>query len=441
MIDKFIITKMADVENEWKSRFRRTVRITLDVAGRPYSRGDFVRRVTDTTGLSSLEAVGPTQQSHIWELTFATPLQQTQFLSAGDFDVRGHAAKVSGADSTTVKVRLHWIPYYVSNELFVNMFERHGMKVVASEFEKSTVKGLEHVSTGIRCLTLRTDKVAEIPHVVSFRDGEREMEALITMTGRLPRCLRCNQNGHVRNKCTAPFCYRCRRFGHKKTDATCTGRSYSNATAGGSKLPYGVPEEEEIESEEVPSGTAPAEPGPCEPDVDIDDPATSTTDTNTDANASTELEEAVGRRLEEGCAPTSMPAKDDDVPETPSAEPSEDSAFVAPPSLPISASTGAPTNDGNLVLHGKRSRNLSSASQSSFDGDVSDTSVESSQPSSLSSTAPRPSKPEGIRPPKSGRGNTSTKKSDDLDASCFLRTQTRPVVVSSKPRKKVADKD
>ena len=247
---------MSGVESEWKSRFRRTVRVTLDVAGRPYSRGDFVRRVTDTTGLAALEAVGPTQQSHVWELTFATPLQQTQFLSAGDFDVRGHSAQVSGADSSTVKVRLHWIPYYVSNEPFINMFERHGMKVVADEFEPSKVKGLEHVRTGIRCLTLRTDKVAEIPHIVPLRHGDREMEALITMTGRLPRCLRCNQSGHVRNQCTAPFCYRCRRFGHKKTDATCTGRSYSSAMASGCKLPDGVPMEE-IEPDEAPSETEP----------------------------------------------------------------------------------------------------------------------------------------------------------------------------------------
>ena len=110
-----------------KSRIQRTVRVSLPLEGRPYARGDFIRHVEDTVGLEALEAIGPTQQAHeLGPLTFSTefgndpiPIPQRTFV------IRGHQAHVNSVQQNRFKIRLHWVPYYVSNESFVDVFERN----------------------------------------------------------------------------------------------------------------------------------------------------------------------------------------------------------------------------------------------------------------------------------------------------------------------------
>ena len=407
------------VSNEYVSRHGRTVRVTMDLGGRPYGRGDFVRHVAETTGLPALEAVGPTQQSHVWELTFSSPLHVTQFLAAGDFCVRGHAAKVSGADSSTVKVRLHWIPYYVGNDLFITMFERHGMKVVA-------------------------DKVADVPHIVPFRHGDRDLEALITMTGRMPRCLRCHLSGHVRNQCTTPFCYRCRSFGHKKSDGVCSGRSYSNAAASGSRLPEGVePEEieETVDTEKasdaiqvadanqlpednlpvssplVNNGSAPLLP------IDVDEPSDAMWESLNDADLKESPAEVSAEVMEDSSSVFVVPS-------------SEDSVFATPSAPPASSRVEPSLTDASLVALGKR-RIVSTASLSSVDEEVSDVTSGDSVPSALlPSNVTHSGKPDAKRSTKPTRNVSVSSKPDELDASYFVRAPTRPTTVTSNSRTK-----
>lgn len=218
-------------ENDvWRSRRRRTARLTLDPAGKPYNRGDFVRRVEGTVGIQELEAVGPTQDPTIWELTFLTTAAADTFISAGDFTVRGRTATVQGADNQLYRLRIHWVPYYVPHGVFVEALAEKGAKVMTAEFDTSTVKGLEHVKTGIRTFSVQTSCPVDIPHLIPFLNGHEEREALVTMSGRLPLCLRCRQSGHVRQQCTVPFCWRCRTYGHRKKD--CKGRTYAAVASG-----------------------------------------------------------------------------------------------------------------------------------------------------------------------------------------------------------------
>jgi len=235
----------------WSGRRRRTVRVTLDPTGKPYGRGDFVRRVETTVGLKSLEAVGPTQDASVWELTFTSIDAADYFVQAGDFSIRDMMATVQGADNQSYRLRLHWIPYYVSNDVFVEALEAKGVKVVSAEFDCATVKGLEHVRTGIRTFTVTTSRPAEVPHLIPFVNGHEEREALVTMSGRLPLCLRCKQTGHVRQQCNVPFCWKCRTYGHKKKE--CKGRTYASA-ASGKPAPH---EEQEMEDEDDEQGKEP----------------------------------------------------------------------------------------------------------------------------------------------------------------------------------------
>jgi len=241
-------------EDVWRSRRQRTVRVTLDPAGRPYGRADFIRQVNDTVGLPSLEAVGPTQESNVWELTFSSQITSTQFVAGGDFNVRGFKAAVQAADNQCYRVRLHWVPYYVPHEVFVEAFQAAGAKVVAAEFDKSAVKGMEHVCSGLRTYTIRTSHPADIPHLIPFSSGHEQREALVTMTGRLPLCLRCRTSGHVRQQCKMPFCWRCKSYGHTKKD--CPGRTYASAAdPKRGPDPSNQPDDEEEEEDPVNDGS------------------------------------------------------------------------------------------------------------------------------------------------------------------------------------------
>jgi len=237
-------------DDVWRSRRQRTVRVTLDPAGRPYGRADFVRQVHDTVGLPSLEAVGPTQESNVWELTFSCQMKATQYVAGGDFNVRGFRAAVQAADNQCYRVRLHWVPYYVPHDVFVTAFESKGAKVVAADFDKSAVKGMEHVCSGLRTYTLRTSHPGDIPHLIPFTSGHEQREALVTMTGRLPLCLRCRTSGHVRQQCKVPFCWRCKTYGHRKQD--CPGRTYASAADPRRGTdPSNQPDEEEEDEEDT----------------------------------------------------------------------------------------------------------------------------------------------------------------------------------------------
>ena len=183
----------------------------------------------DTVGLEALEAIGPTQQAHEWELTFSTQLATTQFLTQGTFVIRGHQARVNSVQQNRFKIRLHWVPYYVSNESFVDVFERNYVKVHSADFEKSSVEGLEHVRTLIRFFIVETDKPENIPHFISWNHGSLRGRALVTMTGRAPLCLRCKMSGHLRKQCSAPYCTTCRQYGHDS--AVCQGATYASTTA------------------------------------------------------------------------------------------------------------------------------------------------------------------------------------------------------------------
>ena len=97
-------------DDSWTARKNRTVRVTVDPAGRPFGRGDFAKQVSDVVGLKALQAAGPTHEPNIWELTFVTDSQALMYVNAGSFHIRGHKAEVQAAGQQLYKLRLHWVP-------------------------------------------------------------------------------------------------------------------------------------------------------------------------------------------------------------------------------------------------------------------------------------------------------------------------------------------
>jgi hypothetical protein len=56
-----------------------------------------------------IEAIGPSNQSHIWSITFETAAAKQLFVAAGDFFVGGRRAVVAGSRPARTVVRVHWV--------------------------------------------------------------------------------------------------------------------------------------------------------------------------------------------------------------------------------------------------------------------------------------------------------------------------------------------
>ena len=215
----------------FKDRFERTVRCSLPTGGAPYSRGDFVLHLRETVGCKALEAIGPTSRGNVWELTFASKHDKTQFLDAGEFAIRGHTCTVSDLQKTRYRVRAHWMPYFLPNDVVGNDLVANGCKIVTVLYDKTSVDELKHCSSNLRTFIVETDQPTRIPHFVYWNGMGMGGRVMLTMTGRRPTCLRCSLPGHIRKNCETKFCRRCKRYGHELDN--CTGGSWAGAARQG----------------------------------------------------------------------------------------------------------------------------------------------------------------------------------------------------------------
>jgi len=122
------------------------MKLTLPfIAGKSYSRGDFISHVQRVVGLDALQALGPTSVGNAWEITLKTSNQKTQLLASGDFKIGEQDCVISDVRKGRYKIRAHWTPYYVPKSNFINMFKSKGCKVISASFDKSVVSGCEEV--------------------------------------------------------------------------------------------------------------------------------------------------------------------------------------------------------------------------------------------------------------------------------------------------------
>lgn len=189
----------------------------VDPGHEPIDRYSFGQQLENTVGLRALEAVGPTANRNLFQLTFNTVDAAKKFLDAGDFIVKNRTAKVSMVTKSKFRIRVHWVPHFVPMSVIVNSLERSEcLKVQHAHNEKSRVKGFEHVFTWVRSFTVTADFVDDIPSFISWSFEEMVGRALVTAEDKPPVCLRCHKTGHVRKNCDESYCNLCRSFGHAR---------------------------------------------------------------------------------------------------------------------------------------------------------------------------------------------------------------------------------
>ena len=148
-------------------------------------------------------------------------------MDAGEFSVRGNTCTVSDLQKTYYRVRAHWLPYFLPNEVITNNLVASDCKVIAVLYDKSSVEKLKNCASNLHTFIVETHQPANIPHFVDWNYHGMGGRSLLTMMGRKPTCLRCSLPGYVRKHRDTPYCRRCKRYWHDMDG--CMGGSWAGA--------------------------------------------------------------------------------------------------------------------------------------------------------------------------------------------------------------------
>ncbi|XP_037505519.2 uncharacterized protein LOC119381835 [Rhipicephalus sanguineus] len=241
---------------------QNTVFLHADVKGRPYHAEDFreplFRRVPPTEVL----ALGAYQMNHVWAVTCKSAEGVKKLLAEPQLTVKGLKCMVIDPSHRDVRLKLHWLLYHVREEDVRNALIPYGT-VVDVGMDKWRIDGYTQQNTMTRTVTLRLKAnvtLDDIPHQLRV-GGEL---ALIVAPGRAPRCLRCQQIGHIRKDCRVPRCDTCKRFGHAQANCTRTYAAATLNTGGTDKSELTMDEaeaEESVKSKADSAGKTPSTAG------------------------------------------------------------------------------------------------------------------------------------------------------------------------------------
>ena len=181
-------------EGQWSTACSRTLILSGERSSTPYFREDFLDGLKLVLGdeISHIVSFGPLAKNTEWFLMVKSEKARDQLLVAGIVKVKGGVFRVRSADSTQFRVRVHWAPPFIPNEVIIYHLSQFG-KVLSCVNELSVSKGFENIATGVRTIVMCGNK-ADLPHffVVVDKSTKQTFQLLVTVTGRPPICLRCN---------------------------------------------------------------------------------------------------------------------------------------------------------------------------------------------------------------------------------------------------------
>jgi len=198
----------------YRERMEKTVVVTLPPEGKPYMRPEVVNLVVNTVGNSSVEAIGQRERNLQWEITFKSVELKNKFLSKENLEIKGHPVRISGIRRSTIRMRVFYVPFYVPTTVITQQLEKVGATVVNAFTEKDKEA---NCNTNVRNIVVECDNPEVIPDRMTWEFDGLKGQALINVSGRPPRCLRCNERGHKKFQCVAPYCKACRKVGHEES--------------------------------------------------------------------------------------------------------------------------------------------------------------------------------------------------------------------------------
>jgi hypothetical protein len=207
-----------------KERMERTATVRLPNEGKPFRREHVVEMLLRTSSRADIEALGQREQGATWEVTFKSEEAKVAFLAAEEHVVKGYKASVTSAKRGGHKMRIFYLPYYVPTTTIAEILQRQaGAKVV---FAKNELDRNDGLPSNVRFVVVETDHPEAIPDVLKWTFEGLQGSAVINVHGRSPLCFRCNERGHRKFECQAPYCATCRRVGHEESEQ-CGRKLYS----------------------------------------------------------------------------------------------------------------------------------------------------------------------------------------------------------------------
>lgn len=206
-----------------------SVFLHADIGARPYRIEDFKAGLENAGVLKDIAAFGSFQMNHVWLATLKTPAAKKKLADVKAFEVKGRQCIILDPDRAEVRLKLHWIPFYLPDDCVKRALEPFG-KVEEVSRETWRVGGFEGVQSTTRTvrLTLKEGVTIEhLPHQLRLVG----CTALVLAPGRAPLCLRCRKTGHIRKECRVPRCEGCRRFGHTRSECVRTYAVVAHAGA------------------------------------------------------------------------------------------------------------------------------------------------------------------------------------------------------------------
>ncbi|KAK8764217.1 hypothetical protein V5799_033174 [Amblyomma americanum] len=205
---------------------KTTVLLHCDIAGRPYRIQDFREPLETASVLPFVAGIGAFQMSHVWKLKLKSAEAKERLLTEA-LEVKKRYCAVTEPNKRELAFRVHWVPFFVSNESVQTAFEDFGdmTDVTREQCNSPGFEVAESTTRLVRVLLKEGLSVDNLPHMFKFY-GE---QVLVVVPGRPPICLRCKRTGHIRRDCRTPRCSLCRSFGHEREGCV---RTYARVATG-----------------------------------------------------------------------------------------------------------------------------------------------------------------------------------------------------------------
>ena len=144
-----------------------------------------------------MEALGIAGNNRLWQVTVKSAALAKQLVDMQLIFVGRQRAELSYLKAPGFKVRIFWLPFYVSSDEVKQWLEGSECKM---KHERSAVEGLKHVATMNRevWITKAPGNINEkLPDTAWVQIGSFRHRVQVVVQGRPARCHKCSERGHM----------------------------------------------------------------------------------------------------------------------------------------------------------------------------------------------------------------------------------------------------
>ena len=184
-------------------------------------------------------AMGPVGEGRQWHLVVRHQHVRDRLLTFDHMPLNSGQVRFRSFSPTIAKVRVHWIPLYVPGKLIGDMLAAYG-DIKQYQCEKSIQQGMENVLTMVRAFVVQLKPGItkdDLPFKADIVCENEAYPCLITVEGRSPRCIKCDEIGHLKAACKKKWCGKCRSYTDHLTANCRVEATFARVTTGSSRDP------------------------------------------------------------------------------------------------------------------------------------------------------------------------------------------------------------